>query len=267
MDDSSFYVDLPSDASLETNPNNQGGKYTVMLPQTIRLSAYQWEVGLAEIVFRQDWQPVVPSDIWVSFYNNNKTGGTYSHAGGAILDEKDAKKWTTTDTFQTCWENAIKPLLEAGLKNSGLWKEAATKVEVIQNTKSGRVKFIFTDVKNKDELPVRVEMSHSLLQILGFSRNQLPVEGRYFQTNVDHKLETPESVHSPAVSRGISSLWVYSDIVRPHITGHSFSPLLRIIGVEEKKYGTRVEQFDRIHYFTLLSKLHFRRRLMSVRTD
>ena len=83
-------------------------------------------------------------------------------------------------------------------------------------------------------------------------------------SDMSRKIKTPPSFFRPALGRAITSLWVYTDIIKPHMTGHSFSPLLRIIGVHgagkagmgedilSLSFETRVEQFDRIHYYPLL---------------
>lgn len=61
-----FYVTLASNASLERYPNNNGGCYTVHLPEDLHVAA-DWEVGLSEISFKQDWHSFVKEDLWVRF--------------------------------------------------------------------------------------------------------------------------------------------------------------------------------------------------------
>ena len=50
----SIYVTLPSNASLQHHPENSGSNYFTELRETLYLSS-KWEVGLTEIMFRQDW--------------------------------------------------------------------------------------------------------------------------------------------------------------------------------------------------------------------
>lgn len=237
-----------------TYPKNHGGEYTVALPESIRLSAHQWEAGLAEIVFRQDWQAVIPNDIWVAFCLNDKVGGGFTRCKAAVLGEKEAASLLPTDTVKDIWPKALRSLFEEALKGAKLWVDARTEVSLEVNEKTERVKLTLRGVVNPDTLPTRLEMSSSLLQILGFTRNQLTEEGRYFLIKAAGDFESPVSGHPASFSRGISSLWIYCNIVRPHITGHTYAPLLRVIGVN-REYGSgfRVEQFERIHYYSLLS--------------
>ena len=276
MDDQSFFVDLPSDSSLITRPNNHGGNFTVDLPQTIRFSAYQWEVGLAEIIFQQDWQPLIAEDIWVAFCINDKTGGTYSRCAAAVLEEKQLEKVRELRTFSSLWEKILKPLFERAMKNANLIKAGTSSLNIVEEKNSALLE-LTVKVFEKDRRTVRLELSQSLLQLLGFTRAQLPDEGRYFKTNTEGEIKTPRTMFPPSIDRAITSLWIYTNIIRPHITGHSFSPLLRVVGVEKSEnfppnittgggggndvrrlstftsFSTRVVQFDRIHYYTLLS--------------
>ena len=270
MDDTSFYVDLPSDASLLAHPNNHGGHYKVDLPQPIRLSAYKWEVGLAEMVFQQDWQPVVADDIWLAFCINEKVGGAYKMCGSATLDEKAVVKMQACRDFSTLWTEVLKPLFEKGLELAKLSKDGVSSIAATEDSKLGLIKLTIVGDNSATKGPFRMEMSQSLLQLLGFNRSQLTDEGRFFKSDKAGKIVTPQTMFPPSIERAITSLWVYADVIRPHMTGHSYSPLLRIIGVERVGGGggggdkppslfsnhtfhTRVVQFDRIHYYTLLS--------------
>lgn len=267
MEDQSFYVDLPSDSSLLTHPKNHGGNFTVDLPQTIRFSAYQWEVGLAEITFQQDWQPLIAEDVWVAFCINDKTGGGYSTCAAAMLEEKEVVKIRVFTKFSELWQSVLKPLIEKAMKNADIFKENVSSVGVVQNMKTGLLE-VKVKIFQKEYRAVRMEMSQSLLQLLGFTRTQLPEKGRYFVTDADGTITTGQTMFPPSLDRSITSLWIYTNIIRPHITGHSFSPLLRIVGIDKNSGGgsaevgnlsifnpisTRVVQFDRIHYYTLIS--------------
>jgi len=57
----SFYVTLPSNSSLETHPDNTGGRFTTILQTPLNLDT-TWEVGLAEAVYHRDWPNVRDKD-------------------------------------------------------------------------------------------------------------------------------------------------------------------------------------------------------------
>ena len=57
MEVTQFYLQLPSNASLDKFPNNTLTEYRVCLPQTITLSG-DWEVALTEIHYPHSWNNV-----------------------------------------------------------------------------------------------------------------------------------------------------------------------------------------------------------------
>ena len=54
MEDSGFYLALPSNASAHIYRNNQSSDYTTNFPKPIELSE-AWEVGLSEITYPHSW--------------------------------------------------------------------------------------------------------------------------------------------------------------------------------------------------------------------
>jgi len=99
---------------------------------------------------------------------------------------------------------------------------------------------------------VRLEFSTSLYQMLGFQPHQL-VENRYFQTDQKSEIKSESSHFAANISRGVSSLWIYTDIIANQITGDALSPLLRVIQVDPKIENnvSRVVEFQRPHFCAL----------------
>ena len=57
MEETQFYLHLPSNASLDKFPENTLTEYRVCLPQTISLTG-EWEVALTEIHYPHSWNNV-----------------------------------------------------------------------------------------------------------------------------------------------------------------------------------------------------------------
>ncbi len=89
--DSSFYITAPSNASMEHYPNNSGGNYKMDLPETLNLSS-DWEVGLSQVSFRNDWENVVKEDIWLRLDKSDLES-----------EEKHAVRWI--NSYQQKWSS------------------------------------------------------------------------------------------------------------------------------------------------------------------
>lgn len=276
MDNSNFYVDLPSDASMTKYPANHGGEFSVDLPFSLNLSSHQWEVGLVEAIFTQEWSPIIVKDIWVQVCID-VGNGEFGMPGTANVNMENVSKTNVKD-FEDVWENLFAPMFREALELSGvITKGKYNKGDVVKVVVDSTNKRIILNISppsprdSKNLRGIRLEMSQSLLRILGFTSSQLKdvpdaikafqsgsdsKRARFFFSNADGKIITPKSIFEPSLNRGISTLWIYSDIIKPHFTGHTLSPLLRIIAVDRKDEGrndagVRLVRFDTVDYFPL----------------
>lgn len=245
MEGNNFYLAAPSDASMARYPENQGGHFTFDLPSTLHLNAHRWEVGLSEIIFHQNWLPLISNDIWAGVCINDLTGGTWSSCGGEFMTAKESQRQYAT--FEECWQQCIQGILQRAFIKAGL-----INTKIIANYDDQGHFRLTLFIRNPTRTAVKLEMSVALLQMMGFARNQL-TDGQSFITNAEGNIITPYSYFKPNLEKGISSLWIYSDIIRPQITGHQLTPLLRVIQVNPhiQKDNARVERFDRPYYFPL----------------
>ena len=72
MESGSFYVTLPSNASMDIFPNNALAEYKVKLPSHLSLEG-NWEVGLASITFPRTWYTIRVDDC-KAYYDDDGTG-------------------------------------------------------------------------------------------------------------------------------------------------------------------------------------------------
>lgn len=245
MEDTSFFVDLPSNASMQRYSHNHGGKYTVELPVPLELPSHQWEVALAEMVFTEDWNPVVQKDIWIRVLENRMEGGEWiEHAAYHLPKDSGKTFYTSVDTF---WSLAVKPLIESGFKNVENLTLSNLVLEKDSGTKHVTIK---CKVLNSNKTPVRIELSESIQQIFGFTAAQL-LEGRFLQTNAESDMKVGPSAFLPNLRRGVNTLWIYTDIIKPHFTGDTVSTLLRVVNVEDNVSISRVIYYTQPHFFPL----------------
>lgn len=158
-----------------------------------------------------------------------------------MTEEEGSEFYDSSQEFIT---KAVEPLIGRVIQSTNLTGNITTTL-----SKEGRVR-LQGELKHESGRPIRVEFSSSLLQILGFTRAQL-TEERAFQTTITGELKTPLSHFDVKLSRGISSLWVYTDVIRGHVTGHSITPLLRVIPIDPtlNNDASRVLQFEKPYYF------------------
>ncbi|GBO12256.1 hypothetical protein AVEN_2341-1 [Araneus ventricosus] len=84
-------------------------------------------------------------------------------------------------------------------------------------------------------------LGRGLADLLGFAKKKL-VSG-------SHVGKYPMELNA-----GISEIFVYSDMVEPHRTGDTFSPLLRIIPCMNEKDRQIVKHYDKLLYFPVKKK-------------
>lgn len=294
--ENAFFVTLPSDSSMDTHTGNHGGLFTVELPSTLQLSATDWEVGLSEIAFNQDWPPIFRKDIWLAidvyrpmvrvrrsaegqpeFVFEMEEGPPHAEedelpllkrekravADGWVIGEKEAiekeedipRSYANVETFLT---TTVKQLLRAALVKQEL---ALDSYEVKKETHKSDTNEHFLGLKfsTTSRKKFRLVLSPQLLLIIGLNRDQLE-ERRFLVSDlVGGRLvcESPLGKWPASMERNITSLWVYTNIIRPHIVGHSETPLLRIVDVIKRdnisSSMTRVVRFSPVDYFALVT--------------
>lgn len=246
MDYNHFFVNLPSDASMEAHPENQGGEYAVDLPEELALSPHQWEVALVQMTFNQDWNPMIPEDLWVAMCMNSAEGGKWVNCQSVHADIKAGQE--PIENVSQLWEKILKPLIE---KAGAAAKVKAEGLTLVVDKETKRLS-ITGKLVSDPKAVVRMELSTSLIQMLGFTRSQL-TDSRYFQTAADSSFKTAKTHFEPNLKRGIASLWIYTDIIANQITGDTMAPLLRVIPVDPNLGNdvSRVVEFKRDHFCPL----------------
>ena len=154
-------------------------------------------------------------------------------------------------------EKTIVPLIKKAFIAAGA-ETSTLIVALVKKTHTNGLHHTVLKIQTKGVLLWRLELSTSLLQILGYTRSQLS-EQRFFKptpniyTSEPTILASIDSEYNRDMSRAQSSLWVYSDLIKAHVVGHTTASLLRIIGIDKGSTSgnTRVISFTHPHYYPL----------------
>ena len=245
----SFYMVLPSNASLQTFPDNRPGLYRIRLPERLRLQGH-WKVGLVNLIFPSTFAPanMNPLAAMVSMGNTETDPFIIIDAGNikTVGDLMDATQVTLST--MAVWR------YEVDLSNHIVIRETNSKIEIQTfrgstlgfNTYLARKLGLLTD---NGSIPVdyydAVSYRDNFVYVLPESVVRLNV-GREDPLSVTHSLK-----------EHVLNLYVYADIVEPHPVGDTQANLLRIVPVKDEEEGGIVsEEFATPLYFRL-SRTHF----------
>ncbi len=171
------------------------------------------------------------------------------------MSSDDKIKYQDVELFIT---KVIKPIMEKAFTNGG-----ATSNDLIELKKVKQVnglKHIQLTINTRGIHHWRLEMSPVLLRILGIQQSQLFGERFLLSKSSVENSTIVSSLIAPLVGeivpnieRALTSLWIYADIISPHIVGHGKSSLLRVVGIDPKRaaVSTRVNTFTHPHYYPL----------------
>ena len=138
---SDFYLVLPSNSSMSTNPNNTLAQYITNLPRRISLSG-EWECGLTEIHYPYDWYNIRNAEM--------------------IVEHDDSVQQTVS-------------------LSDGYYDSPATLIKMLNGDKPGRVQFAYDSVTQKVSAYMKGQMKFTLrgdlVDIMGFGKSVTTGEG------------------------------------------------------------------------------------------
>ena len=256
-----MYITLPSNASHDIFPENTPGSYKINLPYPVELNG-KWEVGLSEIQYTKSWYNITKGYKFSIMKKQKASNPPPSRQPAEenlnlfeirhSSDDDDDNPLFVPDIVgesQTIEQESFELELQAGyyksiqdicrILNENIKNEAQTKDVYFElNTNNQKVTL---HIKN-DQLAVI--MSKELLDLLGF------------RITDDSPTETfnksKKSFYVADLKQGMNGLYVYCDIVEPHIVGNTRVPLLRILPVEPGEIITKT--YTNIQYYPVLNK-------------
>ena len=206
---------FPSNSSSKYFPENTQANFITKLPEERSLVG-DWEVGLEEIQYPRNWRNVEVDDVWGLYTFNNKT---------------------------------CKCVIEPGLYTSGRRLVGAFTRAFRIKGQPKRVTFTFDTRDEKITMSVplggKVQFSESAKALTGF------VEHDYtgLERNTQYQAERAVDLRG-----GLYTLYVYCDLIEPHIVGDAIVPLLRPVSTRGADGDVVTETYDKVQYFPLLRK-------------
>lgn len=212
-----FYAVLPSNASMDTFPNNTLHSFKIKVPYALPSDEGEWCVGMSEIQFPSAWRNIVGGCVEVRFSNDTlpivftMSNGVYETIS-AVIDQ-----------------------VHKIIKHAELEKKIVLSYDKIRNS--------VTLVVKEDQKGFGISFSQNILEIFGLRRkpHEFYTSGVYTENSTD-------------ISRGFSALYVYADIVENRMVGDSMVPLLRVVPVvnKPKHKDTQWVRFHHIQYIPVV---------------
>ena len=100
MEDTDFYITLPSNANMDKYPDNRPGKFKVDLSQRHELHDGVWELGLTEIQFTNNWRyrtPEFDMVVWLGWYSD-MPGRHKTRPGNYVMSDEESRLLDVQET-------------------------------------------------------------------------------------------------------------------------------------------------------------------------
>ena len=220
-----MYITLPSGASQDIFPNNTIGRYKIKLPGELHFDKSQYEVGLTGLEWPHSFQNITRTTMKIQPLDSNgdpmpspirlSFSAGYYNTAQELASEMNIAIRKVSSGRQHCFFEVAEP--------------------------SGRVSFRVSDGSPVPGFAIKV--SWRVYCKLGFSLVRVP--GFTIKTGT-------EAPHLPDVNAGLSTLFVYSDIIESQrLVGPMLSPLLRILPIHGKRGEIVHFEPRHIEYFDL----------------
>ena len=244
MEQNSFYLTLPS--NVLSSPTNTLANYFTILPHRITVNG-DWRVALTEISYTKSWYNIIEDEIFYCYNRqfiafNGKDGKIVQLSKGYYEDEETLVS-EINKKFQE-FEFDKNPYLA--------YNKFTKKVKIVKG------------LNGEDE--IFPYMSVALREILGFRNNLLSDKIYVYNEDKSRGKEGSEATiveiafnqnteNQVDISRGIRSLYVYSDIVHPVRVGDKQVQLLRTVEIPEKvSFGKQcVIKYDKPYYHPIIT--------------
>lgn len=210
MEASSFYLILPSNASMDIYPKNTSSTFQIRLPRTMYLKT-QYEVALAEIHYPHTWSTFRENEeYYISCSKDDSSSTLIPIPKGFYRNINELI-------------NAIHKQLRQTLNISGILP----------------MKFEYDVITRKVTIKVaenyKVGLSKGISEILGFENYKKYTEDKVAPYQAD-------------IQQGFYSLYVYCNICEPQVVGDYCVPLLRTVSIQGSDGDHIVKVYGEPHY-------------------
>nr|DAC81253.1 TPA_asm: penton [Astyanax tetra cavefish adintovirus] len=216
MEESGFFVTLPSNSSNDIYPNNKISCYTTKFAKPIELTG-DWEVALTEVQYPHTWYSLKD---WESLFFIRLKDGTN-------------KEFYTCQMYHGYYGNIEHVVYEM----NRVLKSLAIDLKIIYNALTNKIRM-------QTDKPYTLETTPgNLSRILGMDQNK-PLT-----------LDDPEAPYPADIHGGFYTMYVYTDIIHYQRVGDSFVPLLRCVHIRGKNNEIVTITYDKPHYVPVSKSL------------
>lgn len=216
MENTSFYVLCPSNASMDIYQDNKPSRFKINLPKRLYLQG-RYEVGLSEIQYPATW------DTYQAEENYCVEGIIYGRYRKGYIP-------------RAMYTNILELVRQVNLTIAKIFNITVYRIGAAYklNETTNRVEYEFSRYGGKDGF--KIKLSKALSETLGFKWTGEWLDG------------VGTATYPPDIRWGLHSFYVYCNFVQDQIVGDTYAPLLRTIPVRGES-GQVIEQtFDRPHY-------------------
>ncbi len=282
MNNSPFYITLPSDASMDQYPGNTAADWVTKLKHAVNLPG-KWEVALVEMQYMNSLYTLPQKQrMIVRIINNVNSNGQFTTLDHEITIHPG--HYHTADKFISVIEACIPPLADLNIDDTGILSEfnettgdKAFKLEMFSST-DHRLRITLCSPRVHIFFPPD---SVALQKILGFDHSDIYAK-MITDRNDEHVKEIALMYAShikstfkaePLVAPrplnpllGNQSLFVYCDVADYSLVGDSAAQVLRNVTIKGSFMQLITERFDIPHYVPVLTN-HFETISISISTD
>lgn len=255
---SSFYVTLPSNASLDVYPNNTLTDYHVELPVPIHLDG-KYEVALHSMQYTRSWDNISEGDTKIKF-SINDVKVKFDLEIGHYSDPEDLIEIINNTIIKQKAE--LIPSM-----NRYLGEVRKSKFIFISYLRKGRHASILMRPRTTLTLPEK------LATMLGFEQSKFIATTEELIDPRDYKSElisdtilSFDAKLQVDLEQGRYALYIYCDIIAPQIVGNTLSPLLKVVPVEGAHGENIMKEYITPQYVPVQTNL-FNNIHISVRDD
>lgn len=265
MSEEYFTITLSSsDTSFEDNTLSL---FRTCLPQQISLEG-KWEVVLSELHYTRSWFNL-PRDEQIGIYNERGDTITSPTLVKAGYYERDELVRAVTRSIKDLLNMMKTKPVEYKLGDISVERSRRSDAETVTpprielDSVSRRVELIPGEIHTD---AIYIDMSAEFGSMLGFGGHQTLYHRDDKNREINEITFVPQQKaikgdHSGIdcydLNYGIHALYVYCNLVSPQILGNTFAPLLRVVPVENIKFGGQCHQVYTKPYFYPLACNNF----------
>ena len=222
MESASFYVTLPSNASMDIYPNNTKSNFQVRLPRTLYLNS-RYEVALSEIQYPVSWHTFAHAD-------------SYQFLISMMADKEDPH--IQAMFFPKAYYKTMHELVQK--INDNLF------AHFLLNNREGNEAILYVhEVEEKIEIITKrgaaVKFPNEVADVLGLDHNTY-YRGKHW------------APHRYDITRGFNAMYVNCNVCSPQIVGDVYAPLLRCVPVQGERGEHVMKTYSDPHYIPVADR-------------